>query len=308
MLQQTQVSTVIDYYERFLNRFPDVLHLARASQDEVLGMWSGLGYYSRARNLLRCAQVVCTVHQGNFPRTAEQLQSLPGIGPSTAAAIASLCFDERVTILDGNVRRVVSRYLGFDRDLAMGANERALWKLANGLLPREERAADMPTYTQALMDLGATVCTRSNARCGICPFQSDCVAQTTDQVASLPFKSKKLKRSAESHWMLLAVTDAGQVLLEKRPEKGIWAGMHALPMFASHDALARALPEFQPENWRSLAPFVHVLTHKDLHLHPIVGQGVNPWPYSASASWYGRNLWEGLGLPAPVRKLLETLA
>lgn len=307
MLQQTQVSTVIDYYGRFLERFPDVQKLAQASQDEVLGLWSGLGYYSRARNLHRCAQVVCSDHQGRFPSTALQLKTLPGIGPSTAAAIASLCFDERATILDGNVKRVVCRYLGFSRDLSEPANERALWSLAEGLLPDEHRAADMPVYTQALMDLGATVCTRNRPSCEACPFHSDCAGFAGNQTATLPVKTKKLKRSSESHWVLLARTAFGEVMLEKRPQTGIWAGLYALPMFDSHDALVNALPAAHHQRLQALDPFVHVLTHKDLHLHPIVLQTQSPWAFAESAQWYSADQWIVLGLPTPVRKLLESL-
>jgi A/G-specific adenine glycosylase len=310
MLQQTQVSTVIGYYGKFLERFPGVRQLAEASQDDVLGLWSGLGYYSRARNLHRCAQAVCADHQGHFPSTALQLKTLPGIGPSTAAAIASLCFDERVTILDGNVRRVVSRYLGFDGDLSVAANERSLWDLAEGLLPDEHSAADMPTYTQALMDLGATLCTRSKPQCGACPFQSDCVALSTHQTASLPFKTKKLKRSAEAHWLLLARTETAEVMLEKRPQTGIWAGMYALPMFGSLDTLRQSLPMgllgTHPECLQALPSFVHVLTHKDLHLHPVVVQTPLRWGPAESAQWIPPAQWATLGLPAPVRRLLES--
>ena len=307
MLQQTQVATVMDYYARFLARFPDVTALANASQDDVLGMWSGLGYYSRARNLHRCAQVVCAEHQGRFPQSAALLQTLPGIGPSTAAAIASLCFDERISILDGNVRRVVSRYLGFAGDLAIATQERALWALAKGLLPTVERASDMPVYTQALMDLGATVCTRRQPHCHACPFQSDCVGLASKQTAKLPVKTKKLKRSAESHWVLIARTNSGEIMLEKRAEKGIWAGMYALPMFESYEALVRAIPNADPLDVQTLRPFVHVLTHKDLHLHPVLANVTSQWIISETANWYQREQWSVLGLPTPVRNLLSSL-
>ncbi|MDD2925908.1 A/G-specific adenine glycosylase, partial [Rhodoferax sp.] len=165
MLQQTQVVTVQDYFSRFVERFPDISSLARASLDEVLALWSGLGYYSRARNMHRCAQQVMQMHDGVFPRSAAQLQTLSGIGPSTAAAIASLCFGERVAILDGNVKRVLTRYLGFDADLALSANERRLWQEATRLLPLRDLSTTMPSYTQAVMDLGATVCTARKPDC-----------------------------------------------------------------------------------------------------------------------------------------------
>ncbi len=307
MLQQTQVATVIDYFEKFLDRFPNVQQLAQASQDDVLGLWSGLGYYSRARNLHRCAQAVFADYHGYFPQTALELTSLPGIGPSTAAAIASLCFNERVSILDGNVKRVVSRYLGFDRDLSAVANERALWSLADSLLPDQCSAADMPVYTQALMDLGATVCTRNQPKCNDCPFQSDCVAFASHKTALLPIKTRKLKRTSESHWVLVAHTVAGEVMLEKRPQKGIWAGLYALPMFDSYGALVQVLPAGQHVKAQTICPFVHVLTHKDLHLHPVVLQTPSSWAIAESVKWFAADQWPALGLPQPVRKLLQSL-
>jgi A/G-specific adenine glycosylase len=169
MLQQTQVSVVLDYFARFLARFPDVVALAAASQDEVMSLWSGMGYYSRARNLHRCAQEVVASHGGRFPATAAELATLPGIGRSTAAAIASFCFGERVAILDGNVKRVLTRVLGFEHDLAVAANERDLWARAQDLLPAVGCAEDMPRYTQGVMDLGATLCLPRNPQCLLCP-------------------------------------------------------------------------------------------------------------------------------------------
>src|SRR3989440_2442711 len=171
MLQQTQVSTVLGYYDRFLQRFPDVASLAAASIDDVFAMWSGLGYYSRARNLHKCAQLVVSEHGGSFPRSSAQLAEMPGIGRSTAAAVAAFCFGERVAILDGNVKRVLSRVLAFDGDLANAANEKQLWDHAGRLLPVRAVAESMPRYTQGLMDLGATVCTSRNPSCLLCPVQ-----------------------------------------------------------------------------------------------------------------------------------------
>ena len=170
MLQQTQVITVKEYYARFLQRFPSVRQLAEAEQDDVLALWAGLGYYSRARNLHACAQAVMSLHGGEFPRTAALLQTLPGIGPSTAAAIASFCYGERVAILDGNVKRVLTRVLGFDQDLAVSKNERELLEIATSLLPKRDLANHMPRYTQAIMDLGATVCMPRQPLCNSCPM------------------------------------------------------------------------------------------------------------------------------------------
>lgn len=222
MLQQTQVATVLDYYARFLQRFPTVSELAAAEQDGVLALWSGLGYYSRARNLHRCAQEVMALHAGQFPRTAEQLQTLPGIGRSTAAAIASFCFGERVAILDGNVKRVLTRVLAFSADLAQSANERELWSRATDLLPEQNLPETMPRYTQGLMDLGATICTGRQPQCLLCPVQALCRGLATGEPGKYPVKTRKLKRSAQALSLLWAQRPDGSVWLEKRSSPGIW--------------------------------------------------------------------------------------
>jgi len=304
MLQQTQVATVLDYYARFLARFPDVAALAQANLDEVLGLWSGLGYYSRARNLHACARAVVDAHGGEFPRRAQALQTLPGIGRSTAAAIASFCFGERVAILDGNVKRVLTRVLGFDGDLANASNEKQLWEHATGLLPRRDVAEAMPRYTQGLMDLGATVCTSRSPSCLLCPVQDMCVALREGAPEDYPVKSRKLKRSAQSLWLLLARSRSGAIWLEKRPSAGIWGGLYCPPVFESREALAAALPENAHGALREETSFVHVLTHKDLHLHPVSAALPKAALSRAGGNWFGHSEWPALGLPAPVRKLL----
>jgi A/G-specific adenine glycosylase len=304
MLQQTQVAAVLGYYERFLARFPDVQSLAAAPLDDVLALWSGLGYYSRARNLHACAQQVVSAHGGVFPRTAQVLQTLPGIGPSTAAAISSFCFGERAAILDGNVKRVLTRVLGFKADLSAGANERALWDHARELLPAHELQENMPRYTQGVMDLGATVCLPRNPSCLICPVQPQCVAAKEGAPENYPVKTRKLKRSAESLWLLHAQAGDGSVWLQKRPTPGVWAGLYCLPVFGSRDALEEVLPAASRRQLREVEPFVHVLTHKDLHLHPVQTVLPHGWVPEGGA-WFGAKEWPGLGLPSPVRKFLE---
>lgn len=311
MLQQTQVSTVLGYYARFLERLPTVQSLAEAESDAVLGLWSGLGYYSRARNLHRCAQEVMTLHGGAFPATAEVLQTLPGIGPSTAAAIASFCFEERAAILDGNVKRVLTRLLAFGSDLSQAKSERDLWSMARELLPA---AQEMPAYTQGLMDLGATLCTRRKPQCLICPVQRLCLAHQGGQAEDFPVKTRKLKRTAQALWLLRAERSAdGAVWLERRPSSGIWGGLHCLPVFEDEAALLQALPPRSREAVVHGAGFVHVLTHKDLHLKPVkarLSENEQPgWANEAVepgvSGWFLPAEWSVLGLPAPVRKLLE---
>jgi len=307
MLQQTQVSTVLEYFARFLRRFPDVQSLAQASSDEVLSLWSGLGYYSRARNLHRCAQDVVNLHGGAFPKTASELQTLPGIGRSTAAAIAAFCFGERVAILDGNVKRVLARVLGFSGDLAVLKQERELWQKAMDLLPTQQLDAAMPSYTQGLMDLGATVCSVKTPACERCPLNGDCVAFSQGRVLDYPVKNRKLKRRSESWWLLLAHDLQRGVWLQRRPATGIWAGLYCVPVFADEPSVTQVLSPLHRSLLQPAPVRLHVLTHRDLHLHPMVAR----LPASASPSIEGQWVpWaevQALGLPTPIRKMLLEL-
>ena len=317
MLQQTQVATVIDYYDRFLQRFPTVADLGAAHQDEVLALWSGLGYYSRARNMHRCAQQVMALHAGQFPQTAEQLQTLPGIGPSTAAAVASFCFAERVAILDGNVKRVLTRVLAFSGDLSEGAPVRQLWRLATSLLPDSHLTETMPRYSQGLMDLGATVCTLRKPQCAGCPVQGICQGFAKGEPEKYPVKTKKLKRSAQKLSLLWAQRPDGSVWLERRPVTGIWGGLYCLPVFESEDSLKAFMPHQLHQQLVPLKAFKHVLTHKDLYLCPVMVSfsATQKMPLNTpsvfdapnlepSGAWFSPAEWPVLGLPAPIRKLL----
>ena len=304
MLQQTQVSSVLAYFPRFLARFPDVKSLAAASLDDVLALWSGLGYYSRARNLYRCAQQVMAVHGGQFPPNAELLQTLPGIGRSTAAAIASFCYGERAAILDANVKRVLTRVLGFGGDLAVAANERALWDQATALLPTQAGLDTMPRYTQGLMDLGATVCAPRQPACLLCPVLPLCSAQREGAPENYPVKTRKLKRSTESWWLLWAQDAAGRVWLQRRPDVGVWAGLYCLPVFDSRAFLAASVG---PAVLDDLPVFLHVLTHKDLYLHPVQIQWSQDARPGSSGDWVEAQRWPEMGLPAPIRKLLSAI-
>ena len=312
MLQQTQVVTVLAYYDAFTKRFPNVRSLASASQDDVLGLWSGLGYYSRARNLHRCAEQVVRLHGGRFPPTAVELQTLPGIGRSTAAAIAAFCFGERVAILDGNVKRVLSRLLAYEGDLARKSCEGELWMHANALLPPGNDHQSLISYTQGVMDLGATVCTARRPLCSVCPVQAICAAHANGKPENFPVKSRLVKRGTLELTMAWVTADDGRLWLEKRPSSGIWGGLHCFPVFESDNDLESAMPHDSRPQMERLPGFVHVLTHKDLHISPwrirldrassfkqampaMTGQG----------AWHEPDHWRELGLPAPSRKLLE---
>ena len=305
MLQQTQVATVLDYFPRFLKQFPTVGSLANASLDDILGLWSGLGYYSRARNLHNCAVAVMHLHQGVFPQTAQLLQTLPGIGRSTAAAIASLCFSEREAILDGNVKRVLTRVLGFEADLGLASNEKRLWEHASELLPVHDLQQNMPRYTQGMMDLGATVCTGKKPACETCPLFSTCIARRLAQPERYPVKTRKLKRSAQSIWLLWAQAENASVWLSKRPMPGIWGGLYCFPLYDCREALVAAIPG-EPMLVLHEAPmFTHVLTHKDLYLHPVQVKMTSSCILRSEGAWIAADEWPGLGLPAPIRKLLS---
>lgn len=310
MLQQTQVGTVLAYYPRFLARFPDVQALAAAPVDDVLALWSGLGYYTRARNLHRCAQAVMQDWGGHFPGTAQALQTLPGIGPSTAAAIAAFCFGERISILDGNVKRVLGRALAFAGDLADARQERQLWQHAQALLPPQPSADEMVAYTQGLMDLGAGLCARTRPQCLLCPVAALCQAHQQQRATDFPVKTRKLQRRTVP-WCLLALQRAdGAIWLQQRPHSGIWAGLYCLPVF---DTLADGLNALAPHADALGAPqlqpaFRHQLTHRELVLQPVL----LPWHHSAplplgvdTGRWVARCSELDIGLPAPVRQWLQ---
>jgi A/G-specific adenine glycosylase len=305
MLQQTQVVTVKDYFARFLAAHPTVASLAAASLDDVLALWSGLGYYSRARNMHRCAQDVVALHGGAFPQTAEVLQTLPGIGPSTAAAVASLCFSERVAILDGNVKRVLTRLLGFKADLAKSTNEKVLWALATNILPSDDLWTAMPHYTQGVMDLGATLCTTRSPNCLLCPVEKLCAAKKGGNPEAFPVKTKTLKRTSQSLWLLWATQPDGSVYLVQRPTPGVWAGLYCLPVFESYEALVAALSPDVGSRLEDGTVFKHVLTHKDLHIHPVRLSTNTKSDIKVVGQWFAANAWPKLGLPAPIRKLLN---
>ncbi len=312
MLQQTQVATVIPYYQRFLQRFPDVAALAAAPVEDVMVLWAGLGYYTRARNLHRCAQAVVDRHDGHFPAEVAQLAELPGIGQSTAAAIAAFAYGARAAILDGNVKRVFCRVFGIEGFPGQAAVERQLWLRAEALLP----AQDIEAYTQGLMDLGATLCTRSRPRCGDCPMQPRCVAHASARTAELPQRKPKKATPEKSTLMLLVLHD-GEVLLEQRPPAGIWGGLMSLPELErlggaapGEDlvaALDSALASFgELASIETLPEFVHGFTHYRLRVTPVRVRLSRRHVVATERAyaWLPLDAAVDAGLPSPVRKLL----
>lgn len=309
MLQQTQVATVIPYYERFMARFPSVEDLAQAEQDEVLHLWTGLGYYARARNLHRAAQVVVDEHDGAFPvHSVEAMAELPGIGRSTAGAIISISTGQRAVILDGNVKRVLARLHAVEGWPGRPAVERELWRLAELYTP-SERLAD---YSQAMMDLGATLCTRGKPSCLICPFADMCTAHARGEERRFPEPKPKKALPERSTLMLLLSDEQGHVLLEQRPPSGLWGGLWCLPQFddgqALRDWLALHAPGAQLDDpWQT---FSHTFSHFRLNITPQPvaitrrGDGVT----EPGRLWYNPLVPASIGLAAPVRTLLETLS
>ena len=307
MLQQTQVATVIPYYERFLERFPDVRALAAADDEAVMRLWSGLGYYARARNLLKAAREVASLHGGVFPTDIESVAALPGVGPSTAAAIVAFATGEPHAILDGNVKRVMARHFGIAGAIDSKRTLDQLWAVARAELPR----AHVEAYTQGLMDIGATVCARTRPACGGCPVSGTCVALQESRIDELPGR-KAPRESPLREVALFVAISRDEVLLERRPPTGIWGGLWSLPEGASKTTpsqWAKQRSDLSLVSADALAPFVHAFTHYRL--------AITPWLVrvrrKASAEDTASTVWlplaevRGAALPAPVKKLLASL-
>jgi A/G-specific adenine glycosylase len=310
MLQQTQVQTVIPYYERFMARFPNVRALAEAPLDAVLHLWTGLGYYARARNLHAGAQALIREHGGEFPADIAAVTALPGIGRSTAGAILALARGERHPILDGNAKRVLARVFGIEGDPGAAGVQKALWAQAERCTPETQVAA----YTQAIMDLGATLCTRSRPACTVCPMQDGCVAAREGRQAELPGVKRRRARPAREAVLLIAETGDDTslaVLLEHRPAPGVWGGLWSPPQFESETAaLEWCLKELGDlESTETLAPIEHGFTHFDLRLNPLRVRCTRASRVADSDDrlWYSLRAPPKVGLPQPILRLFDRL-
>ena len=311
MLQQTQVQTVIPYFERFMARFPDIQSLAAAPLDQVLHLWTGLGYYARARNLHKTAQVVIEEHGSKFPDSVDALESLPGIGRSTAGAIAALALGKRAAILDGNVKRVLTRYFAIAGWPEQTQTKKQLWELAEGLTPKTSTA----DYTQAMMDLGATLCTRSNPDCGRCPLVAGCKARLTDSIAHYPGKKPKKPKPNKAVYMVVLQNNLGEVLLEKRPAQGIWGSLYSFPERENPDqaGVGEIAPqwEFQLQKPMKEMPAIHhSFTHFNLEITPLHGRYADDPSHFADHErfiWYPLDGSLEVGLAAPVKKIISQL-
>jgi A/G-specific adenine glycosylase len=306
MLQQTQVATVIPYYQRFVASFPTIAALAAATEEQVLAHWSGLGYYARGRNLHAAARIVEEKHHGKFPREFEQILELPGIGRSTAAAICALAWHERRAILDGNVKRVLARYCGIAGSPGDKSVETRLWQLAESLLPD----CDIAAYIQAQMDLGATLCVRSKPKCDRCPVQSDCVAFQHGRVSELPTPRLR-KTMPERHATFLLLMHNNEILLEKRPGSGIWGGLLCPPQFEDEIAAGEWFVRngMDSSHGKKLATFSHTFTHFKLHITPLQIQ-LSRKPLSVEQSgsvWLEVEEALRAAIPTPVRAVLNKL-
>ena len=305
MLQQTQVATVIPYYERFLRRFPDVAALAGADDDDVMRLWAGLGYYARARNLHRAARQIVEIHQGVFPAGFEAILALPGIGRSTAAAISAFAFGERRPILDGNVKRVFARHFGIEGDVKLKPVEDALWLIAESMLPK----TGIEVYTQGLMDLGATICTRTQPTCLLCPVRKSCVAFNAGRIEELPGKGKK-RETPHRQTRMLVILSRGEVLLEKRPPTGIWGGLWCLPELPLEQDVFEILHKrfaLRGRTVRELARVEHGFTHYSLSIFPveIAVTGIEARAMEPGLMWVDLEEALGAAIPAPVKRILQ---
>ena len=305
MLQQTQVQTVSPYYERFMRRFPDIESVAAVDIDVVLRHWSGLGYYARARNLHRAAQIICEQFAGRFPRNFDDVVALPGIGRSTAGAILSLAHGERHTILDGNVKRVLARHQAIDGWPGKTGVVNQLWSVAELNTP-EQKVAE---YTQAIMDLGATLCTRSNPACAACPVGDDCKARLTDSVDQYPGRKPKKAKPLKQTTMVMAVTE-NEIYLERRPPAGIWGGLWSLPEVDNVDDWCRRVLQSSPGDTETRDTLRHSFSHFDLDIRPVVVRITavsRKVADSPDATWYCPDDEPPGGIAAPVQKLINTL-
>lgn len=298
MLQQTQVATVIPYFEKFMQIFPTVESLAAADLDQALALWAGLGYYSRARNLHKAAQMVMQEFAGEFPKQPQELESLPGVGRSTAGAIGSFAFGQPSPILDGNVKRVLARCFAISGWPGNGQVLKKLWEISEKLTPIEQTAA----YNQAMMDLGALICTRSKPRCMDCPLQEKCQAYQQDTIADYPGKKPKKARPSKFIYWPILVDENNRLLLCKRPPTGIWGGLWSLPEFEK-------LEEHHPQPHKELAPILHKFSHYDLHISPFIMKNPtqNAIMDSDNASWFEHKQIQTLALPAPLTKLIQQI-
>ncbi|MET1256873.1 A/G-specific adenine glycosylase [Aliikangiella maris] len=309
MLQQTQVKTVIPYYQKFMRSFPTIKALANAPLDDVLHHWQGLGYYSRARNLHQCAQKVMTEFNGRFPKTLAQMESLPGIGRSTAGAILSLAMNRPTPILDGNVKRVLARVFMVDGWYGQSAVNKHLWDLTSRYTPQENTA----NFNQAMMDLGASFCSRSKPQCEQCPLAIDCLAYIHGKTAEYPHKKPKKTIPTKQAKMYLQINPRQQVLLVKRPPTGIWGGLWTLPQFSQPSSIDSVKPQSDDTMCENLIDEIkHTFTH--FHLHAQVytapkvptGQSANGWTIEETSQqkWHNINELKRLALPTPIKKFL----
>jgi len=304
MLQQTQVTTVIPYFNKWMESFPDIPALAHASVDEVLSHWAGLGYYARARNLHKTARLCVDHHDGQLPGDPEGLTALPGIGLSTANAIVSQSTDQPAAVLDGNVRRVLARHAAVEGWSGKSAIQKRLWSEAEQRLP-ESRGAN---YTQAVMDLGATLCTRSSPDCAACPVRADCQALADSRVQELPTAKPPTKVSDLTLHMLIARDSEDRVLLEKRPPAGIWGGLWCLPSGSTETEALEAIGITNAKT-KPRPPFEHRLSHIRMTIHPILVTAAEGTQVKCSANlgWFTPSQQGDLGLPKPVTGLLKKL-
>ena len=305
MLQQTQVSTVIPYFKKFVREIPNIKSLSEASLDLVLSLWSGLGYYARARNLHKSAKIINLDHGGKIPSTGGELMALPGIGRSTAGAILALGFNMKAPILDGNVKRVLTRFFNISGDLKLSKTNNKLWSLAIGCLPE----TDYSFYTQAIMDLGATICTSKKPRCVICPVKKNCIAFEKDLVSLLPTKTIKKKKPKQTVFFLILKDQDNNILLEKRDDKGIWGGLWSFPELDTKKNIEQWCNKVGQDikNIEYGTIMNHGFSHFDLEITPVVIDIKDTMSLEEHHGRFTKKQISKLGVPKPVKSLINQL-
>ena len=305
MLQQTQVVTVIPYFKKFIKAFPSVTSLAEATEDQVMSHWSGLGFYSRARNLHKSSKIIVDLYKGDIPKRLEELIALPGIGRSTAGAILSLSYIEPQPILDGNVKRVLTRFFNISGDLKLSKTNNKLWSLAIGCLPE----TDYSFYTQAIMDLGATICTSKKPRCVICPVKKNCIAFEKDLVSLLPTKTIKKKKPKQTVFFLILKDQDNNILLEKRDDKGIWGGLWSFPELDTNKNIEQWCNKVSQDikNIEYGTIIHHGFSHFDLEITPVVIDIKDTMSLEEHHGRFTKKQISKLGVPKPVKSLINQL-
>ena len=306
ILQQTQVVTAIPYFNKFISKFPNLDKLSNAKIDQILAIWSGLGFYARARNIYKAAKIIKSCHRGKLPRSLGKLTKLPGIGKSTAGAIISLGYKQKAAILDGNVKRVLSRYFKIQENLSLAHTNRKLWKISEKLLPKK----NIDIYNQAIMDIGALICTKASPSCKACPLNENCLAFKANLINKIPYKKKTTKKPLKTvHW-LIPQNSNGEILLEKRKKRGIWEGLWSFIESKDKNVLEKECKLRFKDNYiklKKLKKIKYSFSHYRLEAIPYSTE-INMCNKYKNTKWVSSRNIDSLGIPAPIKKFIQGIS